>query len=182
MKILSIIKDERINATSVLVEMSTKAYLKLVSGTEDNLEIQRKVIKGFKPYDRLRQDLKEGCLIPPVVLGIKKTKINTPGSTEDNQFILSLESIQACDVFIIDGLQRTSALQYVNDSLADDEDIEKFLARPLRVEVWPDITLSALTYRMILLNAGQKPMSLKHQLRLSAAHFVTILHKYTQEE
>ena len=39
MKILSIIKDERISATSVLVEMSTEKYLNLVSGAEDNLEI-----------------------------------------------------------------------------------------------------------------------------------------------
>jgi len=165
MKILSIIKDERISATSVLVEMSTEKYLNLVSGAEDNLEIQRKVIKGFKPYDRLRQDLKEGCLIPPVVLGIRKDRINTPDNVDDEQFIPSLESTQAGDVFIIDGLQRTTAIQNVRDSLQDEE-LAKFLSRPLRVEVWPDITLSALTYRMILLNAGQKPMSLKHQLEV----------------
>lgn len=165
MKILSIIKDERISATSILVEMSTEKYLNLVSGAEDNLEIQRKVIKGFKPYDRLRQDLKEGCLIPPVVLGIRKDRINTPDNVDDEQFIPSLESTQAGDVFIIDGLQRTTAIQNVRDSLKDEE-LTNFLSRPLRVEVWPDITLSALTYRMILLNAGQKPMSLKHQLEV----------------
>lgn len=165
MKILSIIKDERISATSVLVEMTTEKYLNLASGAEDNLEIQRKVIKGFKPYDRLRQDLKEGCLIPPVVLGIRKDRINTPLSVDDDQFIPSLESTQPGDVFIIDGLQRTTAIQNVRNSLQDEE-LAKFLSRPLRVEVWPDITLSALTYRMILLNAGQKPMSLKHQLEV----------------
>ena len=32
--------------------------------------------------------------------------------------------------------------------------------------MWPDILTPALTYRMILLNAGQKPMSLKHQLEV----------------
>lgn len=165
MKILSIIKDERISATSVLVEMSTEKYLNLVSGAEDNLEIQRRVIKGFKPYDRLRQDLREGCLIPPVVLGIRKDRINTPVNIADEQFIASLESTQPGDVFVIDGLQRTTAIQSVRDSLQGEE-LENFLSRPLRVEVWPDITLSALTYRMILLNAGQKPMSLKHQLEV----------------
>lgn len=165
MKILSIIKDERISATSVLIEMSTEVYLNLVGGAEDNLEIQRKVIKGFKPYDRLRQDLKEGCLIPPVVLGIRKDRINTPDNTNDDQFIPALESTQPGDVFIIDGLQRTTAIQNVRDALQGEE-LTKFLSRPLRVEVWPDITLSALTYRMILLNAGQKPMSLKHQLEV----------------
>lgn len=165
MKLLSIIRDERISATSVLVEMSTEKYLKLVSGSEDNLDIQRKVIKGFKPYDRLRQDLKEGCLIPPVVLGIRKDKVNTPLDVEDTQFIHALESTPSNDIFIIDGLQRTNALQNVRNAL-QGEDLANFLARPVRVEVWPDITLSALTYRMILLNAGQKPMSLKHQLEV----------------
>jgi hypothetical protein len=165
MKILSIIKDERINATSVLVEMTTEKYMKLISGAEDNLEIQRKVIKGFKPYDRLRQDLKEGCLIPPVVLGIRTNRIQPPSSVTDNQFLLFLESTVAGDVFIIDGLQRTTAIQNVRDMLQGDE-LARFLSRPLRVEVWPDITLPALTYRMILLNAGQKPMSLKHQLEV----------------
>ena len=57
MKILSIIKDERISATSVLVEMSTEKYLNLVSGAEDNLEIQRKVIKG-EPLDVLASSSK----------------------------------------------------------------------------------------------------------------------------
>jgi len=165
MKILSIIKDERISATSVLVEMATGDYLNLVNGAQDNLEIQRKVIKGFKPYDRLRLDLKEGCLIPPVVLGIRQHKIHTPENINDDKFIPALQATQSGDVFIIDGLQRTTAIQNVKDSLQNEE-LDKFLSRPLRVEVWPDISLSALTYRMILLNAGQKPMSLKHQLEV----------------
>ncbi|WP_299075231.1 hypothetical protein [uncultured Fretibacterium sp.] len=165
MRILSIIKDERINATSVLVEMSTGDYLKLVSGAEENLEIQRKIIKGFKPYDRLRQDLKAGCLIPPVVLGIREGRIDTPRDVNDGLFIPSLESTRAKDVFIIDGLQRTTAIQNVRN-LIQGKELANFLSRPLRVEIWPDITLPELTYRMILLNAGQKPMSLKHQLEV----------------
>lgn len=165
MKILSIIKDERINATSVLVEMSTEVYLGLVSGAEENLEIQRRVIKGFKPYDRLRQDLKEGCLIPSIVLGIREGIIKTPTNTDDNEFIISIKKTSSRNVFIIDGLQRTTAIQNVKSMLREDE-LTNFLSRPLRVEIWPDITLSALTYRMILLNAGQKPMSLKHQLEV----------------
>ncbi|GKT06964.1 hypothetical protein [Desulforhabdus sp. TSK] len=165
MKILSVIKDDRISATSVLVEMHTEAYLNLVSGAEDNLEIQRKVIKGFKPYERLRQDLKEGCLIPPVVLGIRKGRIDTPDNPSDEKFIPALKLIPPGDVFVIDGLQRTTAIQNVRDSL-EGEELTRFLSRPLRVEIWPDIKLSALTYRMILLNAGQKPMSLKHQLEV----------------
>lgn len=165
MRVLSIIRDERINATSVLVEMSTRNYLQIVSGAEDNLEIQRRVITGFKPYERLRDDLKGGCIIPPLVLGIKRGVVRTPIDLSDSEFVETLNGTSPGNVFIIDGLQRTTAIQFVRDSL-QGEDLERFLARPLRVEIWPDITLSALTYRMILLNAGQKPMSLKHQLEV----------------
>lgn len=165
MRIIDIIKDERICATSVLVDMSIESYLQLVSGAEDNLDIQRKVIKGFKPYERLRQDLREGCLIPPLVLGIKSNVLGIPDTPNDESFTSSLAACEPKNVYLIDGLQRTSALQIVRDSLEGDE-LSAFLERPLRVEVWPDITLTALTYRMILLNAGQKPMSLKHQLEV----------------
>ena len=165
MKMLSIIKDDRIGATSVLLEMSIGNYLKLTDSTEGNLDIQRRIVKGFKPYERLRDDLKEGCLVPPVVIGIREGKIKTPDSISDNNFIKSLEQINSKDVFIVDGLQRTNAIRSVKESLEGEAE-EEFLLRPLRVEVWPDITLSALIYRMILLNAGQKPMSLKHQLEV----------------
>jgi hypothetical protein len=165
MRIISILKDERINATSVLIEMSTRGYLDLIRDAEDNLEIQRRVITGFKPYERLRQDLREGCIIPPIVLGIKKGKVPTPNDVNDSNFLSLLSCVDSSNVFIIDGLQRTTAIQFVKGSI-QAEDQEEFLARQLRIEVWPDITLSALTYRMILLNAGQKPMSLKHQLEV----------------
>ena len=165
MKTLSIIRDERISATSILLEMSTGDYLKLTNSTEGNLDIQRRIIKGFKPYERLREDLKEGCLIPPVVIGMREGKIATPDDVTDEQFITSLKGLDPKDVFIIDGLQRTNAIRSVKESL-EGKGLEDFLSRLLRVEVWPDITLSALIYRMILLNAGQKPMSLKHQLEV----------------
>jgi len=69
-------------------------------------------------------------------------------------------------VYIVDGLQRTNAINQVVESFLDADDETTFLNRHLRVEVWPDIPLKALTYRMILLNAGQKPMSLRHQLEV----------------
>lgn len=165
MKVLSTIRDERISASSVLMQMTTEQYLELVKGAEENLKIQRQIIKGFKPYERLRQDLKEGCLIPPLVLGIKKDVIRVPTDNDHDRFIEAILAVDPSDVFIIDGLQRTNALETVKASLQGPE-LDTFLNRPLRVEIWPDITLSALTYRMILLNAGQKPMSLKHQLEV----------------
>lgn len=174
MKIVSILNDERINATSVLLEMTTEQYLELISGSENNLEIQRKIVKGFKPYERLREDLKRGCIIPPLVVGVKNDAISTPKNIEDTHFISELHATPSENIFIIDGLQRTNALQTVSKNLYS-EDLEIFLKRKLRVEVWPDITLTALTYRMILLNAGQKPMSLKWQLEVVSVPLCNII-------
>lgn len=176
MKILSIIKDERIIATSVLVEMTTLDYLELIKGAEENLDIQRKAIKGFKPYDRLRQDLKQGCIIPPIVLGVKKDILPVPMNNPelDEEFLTILKTIEKKNFFIIDGLQRTLILQSVQESLQGSE-LHRYLNHPLRIEIWPDISLSALTYRMILLNAGQKPMSLKHQLEVVSRPLCDVL-------
>jgi hypothetical protein len=180
MRILSLIKDDRINATSALIEMNIGEYLDLAKGAEDNLEIQRKVIKGFKPYDRLRVDLEKGCLIPPLVLALREGATRSPESLQDSSFLESLQSIDRNSVYIVDGLQRTNALRQVATQLQNSpEDLSVFMARQLRVEVWPDITISALTYRMILLNAGQKPMSLQHQLEVvSSALCASLLERF----
>lgn len=58
---------------------------------------------------------------------------------------------------------------------SDPDELDVFLERQLRVELWPDINISALTYRMILLNAGQKPMSLRHQLEVVSQPLATTL-------
>lgn len=163
-KALNVIRDERIAATSILLEMTFREYLRLVSGAEENLDIQRKIVRGFKPYERLRQDLKLGCLIPAPTLAIQNGGL--PPIVDFEIFTAALNQLAPAHVYIVDGLQRTNAIRQVVQSYEDDTEREGFLDRPLRVEVWPDIPLKALTYRMILLNAGQKPMSLKHQLEV----------------
>jgi hypothetical protein len=71
------------------------------------------------------------------------------------------------DTYIIDGLQRTNALRQTRDDLLNRPDeLELFLRRPLRVEIWINIPFGAVAYRMLLLNAGQKPMSMKHQIEI----------------
>ena len=161
MKIISVLRDKRLCATSVLTEMTVDEYINIIDGAQDNLDIQRKIIKGFKPYERLRQDLKEGCIIPPIVLGLRTDENHDEHYYNTQEFIDYVKHVNTKNVFIIDGLQRTNAILNVYDKKSED-----FLSTILRIEIWPDITLSALVYRMILLNAGQKPMSLKHQLEV----------------
>lgn len=164
MKIIDIIRDNRIAATSVLLDMTFAEYQRLAEGAEQNLDIQRRIVRGFKPYEQLRKDLRDGCLIPPPVLATKQGIL--PDPSQQDSFVAGLEQLSPEHVYIVDGLQRTNAINQVIDAFEDTDSEAAFLNRHLRVEVWPDISLKALTYRMILLNAGQKPMSLRHQLEV----------------
>lgn len=152
-------------------------YLEKTSGAEENLEIQRGIISTRKTYETLRADLARGCVLPPIVLSIKD--INLPPNLRVSPFrevkrledseLRSLgrdiESSGSHTVQIIDGLQRTNAIRQVAEGLFGEER-ETFLRRPIRLEFWLNIPFYALAYRMLLLNAGQKPMSMKHQIEI----------------
>jgi hypothetical protein len=147
--------------------MTIGDYIDLVKMVESNLEFQRQVIKGFKPYERLRSDLRVGGVMPPPVLALKE------GVWSREMGLAALPSLlrstSSEQIYILDGLQRTNAVFQVMKQITDDghqEEAEQFRRRLIRVELWPDVTLNSLTYRMILLNAGQKPMSLRHQLEI----------------
>lgn len=170
--------DNRLKAYCVTARCDYRWYLCAVAGAEQNLEIQRAIIKGTRVYATLRADLKRGCLMPPIVLAVKSLEL--PDRLE-NQFagisdekvekeLLAGLSPQLADVnpgntYIIDGLQRTNALKQTLEEIPGSER-ESFLSREMRIEIWLNIPFGALAYRMLLLNAGQKPMSIKHQVEI----------------
>lgn len=177
-ELLSLDCDSRLGAYCINARCSYEWFLSLTAGAEANLQIQRQVIKGSKPYATLRADLKRGCVLPAIVLAIKniakaplladlsKKRL----SVSDEQQILenlfeSISNVNPVDVYIIDGLQRTNAIRQTADELIGF-DKEAFLAQRLRLELWINIPFGALAYRMLLLNAGQKPMSMKHQIEI----------------
>ncbi len=178
LQLLCIDYDNRLKAYCVTARCDYIWYLKAVAGAEQNLAIQREIIKGTKIYATLRADLKRGCLMPPIVLAVKGLELP---DRLDNQFksisdetveekLLAVLSPQLADVnsgnmYIIDGLQRTNALKQTLEEISDLEK-ESFLSREMRVEIWLNIPFGALAYRMLLLNAGQKPMSIKHQIEI----------------
>ena len=178
MKIIDLTLDERINGYCVTITCSYEWYLAATAGAEANLNIQRGIIKDSKAYQTLRADLRRGCILPPLVLAVSgipfpaalsKTALNDPVLREE--IITELEAKMNLprppDTYIIDGLQRTNALRQTRDDLANlVEEKTKFLDRPLRIEIWLYIPFSAVAYRMLLLNAGQKPMSIKHQVEI----------------
>ncbi len=177
---LSLDFDYRIKAHALSARTTYKWYLEKTTGSEHNLRIQRDIIKGKRSYQTLRSDLKKGCLLPTIVIAVQSPRIPAEISTSpipeslriDSEYLINIANIVSeadpAQIQIIDGLQRTNALREAERSLIDPEEREIFLSRPLRLEVWPNIPFFSLAYRMLLLNAGQRPMSMKHQIEILA--------------
>lgn len=171
--------DFRLGCYVVTCRATYGWYIKATAGSEGNLDIQRDIIKGRKTYETLRADLRRGCVLPPVVLSVKLDGAPKELDSEPETFypkqsseILNLiaskiAELPASHIQIIDGLQRTNAIRTVAHDLTNAEQNE-FLNRPVRFEAWLNIEFYSLAYRMLLLNAGQKPMSLKHQIEVLA--------------
>jgi len=176
--LLCIDYDDRLKAYCVTARCDYNWYLNSIIGAEQNLEIQRGIIKGSKAYATLRADLKRGCILPPIVLAVKNIELPTRLKDEFlrfsdktvevqtiNQISHQLQNIVTTNIYIIDGLQRTNALMQTASEI-DKKELPAFLSGQLRIEIWLNIPFGALAYRMLLLNAGQKPMSIKHQVEI----------------
>lgn len=174
-EVLGIDYDNRIQSFMVIARADYEWYLDKTQGSEENLAIQRDIIRGSKPYKNLRADLKLGCILPTIVLAARQIDQTVLEKYDRRNGFISASSedlnvlqgeIAVCDPTnfdIIDGLQRTNALRQTLDGL-DDGERRTFLLRSLRLEIWVNIAFFPLAYRMLLLNAGQRPMSMKHQI------------------
>lgn len=174
-EVMGIDYDMRIKCFMVSARADYDWYLAKTEGAEHNLDIQRDIIKGTKNYRTLRSDLQHGCILPTIVLAARDISLEMfAGYDETDGFINirndtktsienEIEDIDPIKVDIVDGLQRTNALRATLNEI-DGEKRENFLNRSLRLEIWVGIPFYSLVYRMLLLNAGQKPMSMKHQL------------------
>ena len=77
MKLASKVKDGRINAVNVLLDMSIEEYLEVAGDIIKNNEFQRKRVKNSSTvYALLKKDLRCNCTMPPIVLAIKAEKMN----------------------------------------------------------------------------------------------------------
>lgn len=174
-EVLGLDYDQRIKCYMVSARADYEWYLAKTMGSEENLQIQRDVIKGSKPYRTLRADLKLGCILPTIVLAIRNVNTEPAEKYDAREGFISAEASDLgalqdsiagatpADIDIVDGLQRTNALRQTLGDL-DGKAKEDFLHRSLRLEIWISIPFYSLAYRMLLLNAGQRPMSMKHQI------------------
>ncbi len=172
--------DKKIDALNILATMKVKDYLKIAHTIKNNNELQRRRVSNPSTvYALLKEDLVAGCLIPPIVLALDaEDKININPEKIDYKIIEEAVQTQSENLKIIDGLQRTNILIDLKDELSnesnktaeviqhDKEKLTAILESELRIELYLNITRFGILYRMLTLNTGQTPMSLRHQIEI----------------
>lgn len=171
MKLMSKIYDKRINSWNLYVETTFGEYLSFARNIINNNELQRKRVRTSKSvYSLLKNDLKRGCVMPPLVLAV--TGMGTIDfSNEDEGIIQEVKRIisgSSEKVLILDGLQRTYTLIDAATEVEQEgkEVYHNFLDNKLRLEIYVEINKFGVLYRMLTLNTGQTPMAARHQLEM----------------
>lgn len=168
---MSKIIDNRINSCNLYVETTFGEYLSFARDIIKNNELQRKRVRASKSvYSLLKNDLKKGCVMPPLVLAITGDKdINLEKEiSEISADVFNKIKNDSKNVLILDGLQRTYTLIDASMEMEqeDEADYRKFLNYKLRLEIYVDINKFGVLYRMLTLNTGQTPMAARHQLEM----------------
>lgn len=176
LKLASYIYDKKIESYNLLFEMQIESYLKIAEPIMRKNPYQRKRVRGSKSvYSLLRDDLKIGCTIPPIVMALMSDmKITNPMSNSDIDNIT--KSIMESDkLLILDGLQRTNSMLDVREELKDNPaELEKFHKQPIRVEFYIGLDKIGILYRMLTLNTGQTTMSTRHQIEILYSDLIDV--------
>lgn len=171
MKLISQLYDKRIQAHNLLFEIDIKEYLTMSTSIIENNELQRKRVRSSSTvYSLLKQDLTQGCIIPPIVLALSSDAENTDFTKfTDDEFIVYIIDNQH-KLIILDGLQRTLTMRDLHKSLEENlfslDKLTQLNEQKLRIEIYLGINKVGILYRMLTLNTGQTPMSMRHQIEI----------------
>lgn len=173
MDVLSKLEDRRIKSHNILVEFTIGEYLEIANDILENNPFQRRRVKSSSSvYSLLREDLKAGCVIPPIVLAItddrSQDSITQSLSTIAHNLIGYLKN-NIKRVIILDGLQRSYNIIDAFDEIrisGKEHQMHDYLNNKLRCEFYLGIDKIGILYRMLTLNTGQTPMSLRHQIEI----------------
>lgn len=119
---------------------------------------QQRYTLNSKLYNRLREDIKNGCIIPPLTIAYIVPSLNEIKEMNVN-YIEKYINENISNAFILDGIQRINNISKI-DSIDDIKD------NTIYVNVIISNSIDKLLYRMITLNNGQKPMTARHQIEI----------------
>lgn len=157
-----VLRDNRTNCWSISTTVSITDYCDwfIKYGKANKLEDQRPVLNtrsGNMIRARLIEDLKQGAVIPPIVVGMA---IDEDIDAIDEKLVSELFNKYQEEVTVIDGMQRSEALSV---ALASNDSIHDNL---LRMDIWVAKDTVSLVYRMLVLNTGQVPWDVKRQMEV----------------
>jgi len=161
-KITYTLLDKKVNSQNIQFVMDIASYAELAGNIIENNPYQRnRVSKSGSIYSLLKEDILKGCIVPPIVLA--STSQLKEGSSSDDLLEEVLADFR--NLKILDGLQRTLSIidVYNNNREHFDSLAEQYL---IRIEAYLSISDSGILYRMLTLNTGQTPMTLRHQLEI----------------
>lgn len=164
MKVLDKSYDKRINADCLLLKISLKDYYEIAKLIINNNKLQRKRVRSSNNiYNLLKRDLMIGCSIPPLVLAIKNSE----------NCVINVENVTNIDLnkhinnlMILDGLQRTYTICEIfeENPLIDNFDLLNDYG--IIIQLYLNISYTGILYRMLTLNTGQTPMSIRQQIEM----------------
>jgi hypothetical protein len=162
LQIIGQTKDWRTNTDIIYAQISIDSYLELVGENFDEFVIQRKQEK-HKAYNRMMEDILAGAVLPPITLAVKPVFVEEIKRLINANDLFQVENKLSSPnrVYILDGLQRTYILSHLKKQGKHFRNEQRLL-----LEFWIEKEVKHLIYRLIILNAGQKAMSLRHQLEM----------------
>ena len=162
LKCINVLRDGRISSLSISAITTIGDYMKWFDtfGESNKLTEQRPQLNTRSANmirRRLVEDLKQGAVIPPIVIGLS---IQADLSYIDAHNVGKLINDSLEKGTVIDGMQRSSALR---EAMAQSNGISH---NPIRVDFWIANGTTALIYRMLVLNTGQTPWEIKRQMEV----------------
>ena len=150
------INDRKINCNSWMVQMSVGDYLSMVD-FESN--IYQRNLQNLSFYKKLIEDLLNDTTMPPISVVYPSDKLDLEtGLLPSNAFI------------ILDGLQRTNCLLECRELISKGkskgsiQSLDEFNKKIIYIEIWENLDLPQILYKMVVLNTGQKKMDYAHQV------------------
>lgn len=163
--------DLRTKTPVLYAQMPIQEYLDLVGQDFDKFSIQRRR-EQHPAYTRMKGDIKNGALLPTITLCVAIERVpELKALCLEGKLDLLTEKLGVSGgVNILDGLQRT----YILKDLSNEK--HEFLPeQTVHLEIRLEEQLNHLIYRIIVLNAGQKPMSMRHQIEVLFSAFKATL-------
>lgn len=159
---INLLRDTRIGGLSISAFTTIGEYVMWYQehGIENKLNEQRPVLNTRSANmirQRLIEDIKQGAVIPPIVIGF------TTGDSIDEinkETATRLIDNHLASATVIDGMQRSCALEVAMEQAPDIKD------NTLRIDIWVSNNTVGLIYRMLVLNTGQTPWDVKRQMEV----------------